>query len=69
MTKCLACQEKERKAEIGPNQAAYDLAIRGNTMGMNPCEVCGKPEEFYKVDFDRAIRASNNEYIHPLEWD
>lgn len=67
--KCYQCQYEERKHEIGPNKKAYEDALRGNTMSMNPCEKCGKPEIFYTCDMDKAIRDSNNEFSHPEDWD
>jgi len=68
--KCYECQLKERKHEIGKNKKAFDDAMMGNTVCQGICDSCNKlvfilPER----DMDIAIRASNNKFIHPLEWD
>lgn len=67
---CYNCQHKARRKEIGPNRKAFKDALRGNTVSLNECESCGKKTGILpKGDMDRAIRASNNKFIHPIEWD
>ena len=67
---CYDCQYEERKDEIGLNKNAFEEAMRGNTVVLHKCDTCGKETGILpQGDMDRAIRASNNEFIHPLEWD
>lgn len=67
---CYECQYEQRKHEIGKNKAAYDGAMIGNTVSEGICDICGEKKFILPFgDIDRAIRASNNEFIHPLEWD
>lgn len=68
--KCYNCQYEARKHEIGPNKKAFKSAMHGNTMSLDVCDTCGKESGLLPAsDMDRAIRASNDEFIHPEEWD
>lgn len=70
MNQCYDCQYKERKDEIGPNMEAFEDWMQGNTMVIMTCGTCGEETGILpKGDMDRAIRASNNKIINPLEWD
>ena len=70
MKQCYDCQYKERQNEMGPNKEEYDSWLMGNTISMGRCDTCHETTGILpKGDMDRAIRASQNKQIHPLEWD
>lgn len=67
---CYNCQYEKRKHEIGPNKEAFESWMRGNTVVLAACDDCGEETGILpESDMNRAIRASNNEFIHPFGWD